>query len=179
MQHLCAGETGTAEIEEVVVIHGPRARVKSLMVFTSVALALSLTACKTAPTIDEQKSHILSGDLRTRTLTTRAFLETWGNPTYQVRERMQFYPVKNGNYVPRFRVPIGEAPADWDSTVVTGDSLFFGYADRGELLGFINDRLVYSEAMSAEEVHAIGNMWKRESLFKTPMEKGLPSPSAP
>lgn len=158
---------------------GPRIRESSLAVFASVALIISLTACKAAPTLEEQKGLILSGDLRTRTVTTRAFLETWGEPNYQHRERMQFFPVKNGNFVPRFRVPLGEAPADWDSTVVSDDALFFGYADHGELLGFINDRLVYSEAMSAEQVHAIGNMWKRESLFKTPMEQGLSSPSTP
>ena len=51
-----------------------------------------------------------------------------------------------------------------------GDGYFLGYPDRGELLGFLNDRLVYRERLSADEIHAIGKMWKRESMFKTRLE---------
>ena len=65
-------------------------------------------------------------------------------------------------------------PNGWDSTIVSEESIFFGYPDRGELLGFISDRLIYREAVPAEEVHAIGKMWKRDALFKTRLETGIP-----
>jgi hypothetical protein len=136
---------------------------------------LALAACGYFLSLEEQKARIMNGDVQFRVLSSRAFLETWGHPTYRHYERMQFYPIKGGNYVPRFRVPTGEHPPGWTSTVVSEPALFFGYADRGELLGFINDRLVYRERMPAEQVHAVGNVWKRESLFKTRLEM----PSAP
>jgi len=84
---------------------------------------------------------------------------------------MQFFPVENGNYIPLFRIPPGEPPPGWDSTVVSGEARFLGYADRGELLGFLEDRLVYREHLSSEKIHAIGKVWKEEALFKTRPEK--------
>jgi hypothetical protein len=131
------------------------------------------------PPLEEQKVQIQQDQVRLHAQSTQAFLETWGKPTYVQHENMQFYPVKNGNYVPRFRVPTGEVPRDWDSTIVSEDAYFFGYAERGELLGFVNDRLVYRETVPTEEVHAVAKMWKRESLFKTRMETELLSPSKP
>ena len=50
------------------------------------------------------------------------------------------------------------------------DGYFLAYPDRRELLGFLNDRLVYRERLSADEIHTIGKMWKRESMFKTRLE---------
>ena len=101
-------------------------------------------------------------------LSPQAFVETWGEPTYAHQEDMQFYPVENGNYVPRFRVPVGEWPRGWDSTIVSEEARFLAYADRGELLGFVNDRLVYRERMSTEQIHAVGKMWQRESRCLKP-----------
>lgn len=145
--------------------------------------ALTLVQCQaiglTLPPLVEQKAQIAQGQIQLRTLSGQAFLETWGAPTYAHRENMQFYPVEAGNYVPRFRVPVGETPRGWDSTIVSEEAYFLGYADRGELLGFVDDRLVYRERVPSEEVHAVGKMWKREALFKTRMETDRPSPTKP
>jgi hypothetical protein len=140
---------------------------------------LAPTACATRPTLDEQKVFIRNGQLRLHVLGSRAFLDTWGKPAYAQRERMQFFPVEGGNYVPRFRMPMGEPPSGWTSTVVSEESVFFAYPDHGVLLGFIDDRLVYREHLPAEQVHAVGKMWERESLFKTRLEKEIPNSSKP
>lgn len=144
-----------------------------------VLLLLLLEAC--TPSLEEQKARLRSGEIPLRVLTSRAFLEIWGPPTYEHRELMQFFPVKNGNYVPRFRVPLGEAPAGWESTIVSEPAYFWGYADRGELLGFIEGegRLVYREHMPPEQVHEIGKQWKHEALFKTRLETGQPLSQKP
>jgi hypothetical protein len=149
----------------------------------AVLALLTLVQCRAVglmlPPLDEQKAHIREGQIQVRMLSPQAFVETWGEPTYAHQEDMQFYPVENGNYVPRFRVPVGEWPRGWDSTIVSEEARFLAYADRGELLGFVNDRLVYRERMSTEQIHAVGKMWQRESLFKTRLETDRPSPSKP
>ncbi len=124
------------------------------------------------PTLAEQKAQIMNGDIRVRVLTRQAFLETWGPAGYQHRQRTQFYPIKDGRWVPQFRVPLGEAPLHWDLSVRSEVGIFFGYPDRGELLGFIENRLVYREKLSPEEVHAIGLVWKRDRLTRTRLERG-------
>ena len=123
------------------------------------------------PSLDEQKARIQRDEIRLHTLTSAAFLQTWGLPTYEHQELMQFFPVENGNFIPLFRTPTGEPPPGWDSTVASGEARFLGYADRGELLGFLEDRLVYREHLSSEKIHAIGKVWKEEALFKTRVEK--------
>ena len=149
-----------------------------LLPLLAVSTALLFVQCRamgwTLPPLEEQKAQIQQDRIQLQSVGPRAFLETWGAPAYMHRERMQFYPVKSGNFVPRFRLPTGEVPNGWDSTIVSEESIFFGYPDRGELLGFISDRLIYREAVPAEEVHAIGKMWKRDALFKTRLETGIP-----
>ena len=132
-----------------------------------------VNACRSIvlPSLEEQKARIQRDEIQLHSLTSAAFLEIWGPPNYQHHEQTQFFPVANGNYIPRFQVPLGEPPPGWDSSVVSGEANFLGYADRGELLGFLEDRLVYREQMPSEKIHAIGKLWKREALFKTRVEK--------
>lgn len=143
--------------------------------------SLSGGACSllSLPPLEEQKARILSDEIVLRTLSAQAFLEVWGEPTYAHSELMQFFPVENGNYIPRFRVPLGEFPPGWDNSIVSEQALFLGYADRGELLGFTETRLVYREHMPAEQIHAIAGQWKREELFKTRLEAPPAGPPSP
>jgi hypothetical protein len=120
--------------------------------------------------LEEQKAHIRKHSLPFQVLSMQAFLETWGKPTYVHQETTQFYPVKSGNYVPRFRAPLGEPPAGWDASVVSEPAVFLGYTDRGELLGFIDNRLVYREQLTASQIHGIGKNWQHEAIFKTRLE---------
>lgn len=150
-----------------------------LLIFVWCGLFGEACSLSSLPPLEEQKARILSRQIALRTLTSQAFLEAWGEPTYVHYESTQFFPVKDGNYIPRFRVPLGEFPPGWDSSVVSDQALFLGYADRGELLGFVEKRLVYREQMPSEQVHAIAAQWKREELFKTRLEAPPARPSSP
>lgn len=135
---------------------------------------VAMTACS-GPTLAEQKAQILENKIHFDGLSIQAFLETWGKPAYQHRERMQFFTLSDGNSIPRFRTPLGEPPHGWSTAILSGDSIFFGYPDRGELLGFAEGRLVYREKVPADEIHELGKTWAREERFKTRLE----SPNAP
>ena len=131
------------------------------------------------PPLEEQKARILNNEIVLRALTAQAFLEAWGEPTYTHHESTQFFQVADGNYIPRFRVPLGEAPPGWNDSFVSGQALFLGYADHGELLGFLEKRLVYREHMPAEQIHAIAAQWKKEEFFKTRLEAPPARPPSP
>lgn len=132
--------------------------------------------CSRMPPIEEQQARILNRDLQLDMLTPEAFLATWGKPRYQYEANMQFFPLQNGQHVPRFRVPLGEAPAGWNSTVVFGPSQFFAYPEHGELLGFMDGRLIYREVVSAKDLHALGKAWADEQKFKTTIETDATKP---
>lgn len=138
------------------------------------AIFFSVLACS-GPTLEQQKAQILDNKIHFEVLTVQAFLETWGKPTYTHRERMQFYTLDDGNSIPRFRAPMGEAPQGWTTAIISEDSTFFGYPERGELLGFVDGRLVYREQIPAAEIHSIAKAWAREDRFKTRLE----TPNAP
>lgn len=137
-------------------------------------VVLLLGACAPALlSLEQQKAQVRNGQLRVQMVTGRAILDVWGPPSYGHQEYTQFFSMQDGTYLPFFRVPLGEAPSGWDNAVVSGQAQFLAYADRGELLGFLEDRLVYRERMSAAQVHTIGKMWEKEARFKMQMEKAL------
>ncbi len=128
------------------------------------SLAFVLAAC--TPSLEQQKAWVQAGDLRLDKISSRAVLDAWGPATYEYKDFIQFYRVTNGQHVPQFRVPLGEAPNDWDSSADMGVGYFLAYADRGQIVGFLDDRLVYFEKLSPETVHEIGKMWQREKRFQ-------------
>ncbi|NGZ04470.1 MAG: hypothetical protein CV090_15620 [Nitrospira sp. WS238] len=134
-----------------------------------------IMACSTSPTLDAQKQLIRRGDLQIHRLTPRAFVETWGDPTYIHQEFSQFFVMNDGSLIPQSRLALGESPKGWETGLEAGDALFLGYPDRGWYLVFYDDRLVYREAMSVSKIHEIGNRWKYEEQFRTRLE--LPSGS--
>lgn len=134
---------------------------------------LAMTACS-GLTLEEQKAQILENKIHFKGLTLQAFLETWGKPAYMHRERTQFYTLEDGNNIPRFRAPMGEPPQGWGTGILSEDAIFFGYPERGELLGFVEGALIYREQVPAAEVHSVGKMWAREELFKTRLETPIP-----
>lgn len=140
------------------------------------AMFFSVLACSEL-TLEQQKAQIRDNKIHFEGLTVQAFLETWGKPVYTHRERMQFYTLDDGNSVPRFRAPMGEAPQGWSTGIISEDSTFFGYPERGELLGFVHGRLVYREQMPAAEIHSIAKAWAHEDRFKTRLE--TPAPATP
>jgi hypothetical protein len=150
---------------------------KRMPILLAAVMFLSTMACK-GLTLEEQKAQILDNKIHFNGLTSQAFLETWGKPTYTHRERVHFYKLEDGNSVPNFRAPMGEPPQGWTTVIIFDDSLFFGYAERGELLGFAEGHLVYREQMPAAEIHSIAKAWAREDQFKTRLETPGTPPSA-
>lgn len=134
-----------------------------------------LSGCSGLPSLEEQEQHIRNNDLVLRKLEPRAFVRAWGEPTYQRMEFMPFFGVKDGSLVPRSRLPLGEAPPDWQVGIDAGDALFLAYPDRGWLVVFLDEVFVYREALSAEKLHEIGRNWAHEDKFRTRLD----SPPAP
>ncbi len=145
---------------------GKRAILQTL----SAIILAGACSCSSLPPLDEQASHVLNHDIQLNKLTSEAFWRAWGRPTYEHRQRTQFYPVKNGNLIPQFRVPLGEPPDDWQASIISEEGYFIAYAERGELLGFIQGRLVFHEQVPAEEIHVIGKAWANQRLFRTRLE---------
>lgn len=180
MRYLPAGEAGGTQEQAVTLM----SRVPLIDFKIQYSLSLSILGAifflgGCGVPLEEQKAHIRKHSLPFQILSTQAFLETWGKPTYVHQETTQFYPVKTGNYVPRFRAPMGEPPPGWDASVVSEPAVFLGYTDRGELLGFIDNRLVYREQMPASQIHEIGKNWQHEAIFKTRLETDFQAPPKP
>jgi hypothetical protein len=59
--------------------------------------------------------------------------------------------------------------------VYAGEGVFLAYPERGWLLVFLDDRLVYKEELKTEEMRALVNSWAYEGRFKTRLD-GTPVP---
>ncbi len=77
--------------------------------------------------------------------------------------------------IPSFRVGIGETPEGWNAGVFAGEGVSFVYPDRGWLLVFFDERLVYKEELKAEEMQALVKSWTYEDRFKSQLNE-LPGP---
>lgn len=126
--------------------------------------------CSSFPSLDRQKQLVQQGDYRIQQLTPRAFVEAWGEPTYTHQQFTHFFGMPDGRLIPQSRMALGESPQGWETGLASGDALFLAYADRGQYLVFLDEALVYHEAMTPEKVHAVGKTWKYESQFKTRLE---------
>lgn len=126
--------------------------------------------CSNMPPLEAQKQLIQSGEFQVHRLTPRAFLETWGEPTYVHQEFTHFFVMNDGSLIPQSRLAIGESPKGWETGLEAGDALFLAYAERGYYLVFYEDRLVYREPMPSAKIHAVGKQWKFEQQFKTRLE---------
>lgn len=183
-----AGKDAGAKIKEVIVIiraalwpaiQAPTCeaggRLKATGVLLLVVSVCGLMSCSGLPTLDAQRQLIQHGDLQVHRLTPRAFVETWGNPTYTHQEFTHFFAMNDGSLIPQSRIALGESPKGWETGLEAGDALYLAYADQGWYLVFYDDRLVYREAMPLSTIHAVGKKWKYEEQFKTRLE--LPSAS--
>lgn len=133
-------------------------------------MVLAVVACSRLPSIDEQAGMVARGEWRHHQIVSEAVLREWGKPDYSLMKRTQFYPLTTGNWMPDFRIGLGEYPKEWDLSMILGDGLFLAYAEREILLGFYKDRLVYHEYVPSDAIHALGKQWQHESLFKTRLE---------
>ena len=131
---------------------------------------VALIGCSGLPPIDEQERHVRNNDLVLRQLTPRAFVRAWGKPAYQRVEFMHFFGMKDGSMVPQSRLAIGESTKGWEADFEVGEGLSLLYPDQGWLVVFLDERLVYREALTADKLHSIGQGWNKEEQFKPRME---------
>ena len=130
----------------------------------------SVLSCSGMPSLEEQERHVRDNQLVLHQLTPRAFVGAWGAPTYQHAEFMQFFGMKDGSLIPRSRLASGEPPRGWEVHIEAGDALFLAYPDHGWLVVFFEERLVYREALTAEQLHELGRSWKHEEKFRSRFE---------
>lgn len=135
-----------------------------------VAAIGSLLSCSGMPSLEEQERHVRNNELALHQLTPRAFVGAWGLPTYQHVEFMQFFGMNDDSLIPRSRLAIGEPPRGWEVRIEAGDGLFLAYPDRGWLVVFFEERLVYREKLTAAQLHELGRSWQHEEKFRTRLE---------
>jgi hypothetical protein len=143
-----------------------------------VLLLAALTAmsnCSSLPTLAEQEQLVRANNLPLDQITTRAVVNVWGKPPYHHTEFTQFFVMPDRSMVPRTRVEAGEAPKGWDAGVHAGEGVFFAYPDRGWLLVFLDERLIYREELKVEKLQALVKAWAYEDRFKTRLD-GAPVP---
>jgi hypothetical protein len=145
-------------------------RVSTVAHVIGILTVTMLFACSSLPPLAEQERRIQDNQLALHQLTPRAFVGVWGMPAYERTEFMQFFTMKDGSLVPQSRLAIGEAPRGWETGVEAGEGLFLAYPDRGWLLVFYEEKLVYKEALSAAQLHALGRSWQHEDKFRSKLE---------
>ena len=130
----------------------------------------SIMSCTGMPPLEEQERHVRANELVLNQLTPRAFVGAWGIPTYQRTEFMQFFGMKDDELIPRSRLASGEPPRGWEVRIEAGDALFLAYPDRGWLVVFFEEGLVYREKLTAAQLHELGRSWQHEDKFRSRFE---------
>ncbi|MBH0204330.1 MAG: hypothetical protein HP498_00620 [Nitrospira sp.] len=123
----------------------------------------------------EQERLVKANNLVLDHVTTRAVVNVWGEPPHHRSQFTHFFVMSDQRMIPSMRVVTGETPRGWSAEVHAGEGLFFAYPDRGWLLVFLEERLVYKEELKAEELRTIVETWAYEDRFKTRLE-GAPGP---
>lgn len=145
-------------------------RLSTWVMVVLVAALGSAFGCSGMPSLEEQERHVRDNELVLHQLTPLAFVGAWGAPTYQHAEFMQFFGMKDDSLMPRSRLASGEPPRGWEVHLEAGDALFLAYPDRGWLVVFFEERLVYREALTAAQLHALGRSWQHEEKFRSRIE---------
>jgi hypothetical protein len=138
-------------------------------------LLIGIAGCKGAPTLAEQEQFVRGNDLVLDRVSSMAVVNVWGEPPHYQSKFTQFFVMPDLSLIPSSRVPVGETPRGWSAGVHAGESVFFAYPDRGWLLVFLDDWLVYKEELKAGEMDALVKAWAYEGRFKTRLD-GTPMP---
>ena len=144
--------------------------VSALLTLSAIVGWLYVLGCSSLPSLEEQERRIRENDLTLHQLTPRAFVGAWGLPTYHRSEFMQFFWMKDGSLIPRSRLAIGEPPRGWEVGIEAGDGLFLVYPAKGWLVVFFEEKLVYREALTETQLHALGRSWQHEDKFRSKLE---------
>jgi hypothetical protein len=141
----------------------------------AVSALAGMNACAGVPPLEEQERLVRGNHLPLERITTRAVVNVWGKPPYHHSEFTHFFVMPDRTMIPRARVAAGEAPKGWDAGVHAGEGVFFAYPDRGWLLVFLDERLVYREQLKPDELDAMVKAWTYEDRFRTRLD-GTPAP---
>ena len=137
-----------------------------LVLLGAVLVAGEAGGCKGLPTLEQQETLVRTNNLVLEQITTRAVVNAWGEPPHHRSEFTQFFVMSDLSLVPRSRVAVGEAPKGWNSGVYAGEGVYFAYPERGWLLVFLDERLVYKEALKTEQMQELVKAWAYEDRFK-------------
>ena len=149
-----------------------RASINTMLSMLGGAGVLLLVGCKSMPTLEQQERLVQAENLVLDQITSRAVVNAWGRPSFYHSEFAYFFVMPDLSIVPRSRVATGEVPKGWRGGVHAGEGVYFAYPDRGWLLVFLDERLVYREKLGADELRTLANAWAYETRFKTGIEEG-------
>jgi hypothetical protein len=147
------------------------APIQAIRCLSGVLVLILIVGCESMPTLEQQEQLIQANNLVLNQITTRAVVNSWGKPPFYHSEFTYFFVMPDLSVVPRSRVPTGEVPRGWKSGVHAGEGVYFAYPDRGWLLVFLDDLLVYKEELKAAELHALAKAWAYEDRFKTRLDE--------
>ena len=144
---------------------------KMIVRLCSLSVLLVLVGCKSMPTLEQQEQLVQAENLVLDQITSRAVVNAWGSPPLYHSEFAHFFVMPDFSVIPRSRVATGEAPKGWKAGVHAGEGVYFAYPDRGWLLVFLDDRLVYKEKLKPEELRVLAKAWAYEARFKTRLDE--------
>lgn len=150
--------------------HAVQRRACVLFPMCSLLALLTVCGCKGLPTLEQQETLVRTNNLVLDQITTRAVVNAWGEPPHHRSEFTHFFVMSDLSLIPQSRVAVGEAPKGWSSGVHAGEGVYFAYPDRGWLLVFLDERLVYKEELKAEQMQALVKAWAYEDRFKTRLD---------
>lgn len=140
---------------------------KMIVKLCSLSALLIVVGCKSMPTLEQQEQLVQTENLVLDQVTSRAVVNAWGSPPLYHSEFTHFFVMPDFSVIPQSRVATGEAPKGWKAGVHAGEGVYFAYPDRGWLLVFLDERLVYKEKLKSEELHVLAKSWAYEARFKT------------
>jgi len=132
---------------------------------------LLFSGCTGLPTLEEQQRLVQGENLVLDQITTEAVVNSWGTPPLYHNEFTYFFVMPDFSVIPQSRIATGEAPKGWKAGVHAGEGVYFAYPDRGWLLVFLDELLVYKEKLKAEELYALAEAWSYEDRFKTRLDE--------
>lgn len=153
------------------MVHIGSAPVRTLLCVLGVAGFLLLLGCKSMPTLEQQEQLVQRENLVLDQITSRAVVNAWGGPPFYHSEFAYFFVMPDLSIIPRSRVATGEVPKGWKGGVHAGEGVYFAYPDRGWLLVFFDERLVYREKLPPDELRTLAKAWVYEARFKTGIDE--------
>jgi len=148
---------------------------RMLYIVCALLVLAGVAGCKGAPTLAEQEQSVRANNLVLDRISSMAVVNVWGEPPHYRHEFIQFFVMPDLSMVPSSRVPLGETPRGWSAGVHAGEGAYFAYPDRGWLLVFLNDWLVYKEELKEKEMGELLKAWAYQDRFKTRLD-GTPMP---